>query len=207
MIAQLQSSAPVFAFSAQIPACVLPTGQVMWDDGSGDLEVFTATGSPKTHWRPTIAWSGSTTVTRGVAYSLSGTQLSGVTTGASYGDDYQSATNYPLVSIRHNASGHVVYCRTHGHSTMGVATGGTIVSTNFDVPAAITLGPDMTENRALELAAALERSSEHPLAAAILAAAKERGLAVPAEARRPITGEEPGSGRGAGREPERTGCE
>jgi hypothetical protein len=57
-----------------------------------------------------------------------------------YGDDYQSATNYPLVRITNNSTGHVFYCRTHGHSTMGVATGSKIVSTLFDVPATIELG-------------------------------------------------------------------
>jgi len=46
--------------------------------------------------------------------------------------------------------------------------------------AAITVAAGTTEDRALALAAALERSSEHPLAAAILAAAKERGLEIPA---------------------------
>jgi Cu+-exporting ATPase len=46
--------------------------------------------------------------------------------------------------------------------------------------AKITVAPPMTEDGALELAAALERSSEHPLAAAILAAAKERGITIPA---------------------------
>ena len=52
----------------------------------------------------------------------------------------QNATNYPLVRITNNASGHVFYARTHGHSTMGVATGTTPVSTNFDVPVGIEVG-------------------------------------------------------------------
>ena len=52
---------------------VLPTGQVMFDDGSSDLEVFTATGSPNPSWAPSFTWSGSTTLTRGVIQSLSGT--------------------------------------------------------------------------------------------------------------------------------------
>ncbi len=42
------------------------------------------------------------------------------------------------------------------------------------VPAA-----ELTENELLSLAAGLERASEHPLAEAVLAAARERGLAVP----------------------------
>jgi uncharacterized protein (TIGR03437 family) len=58
-----------------------------------------------------------------------------------FGDDYQGATNYPLVRITNNASNHVFYCRTHNHSTMGVATGATPVSTQFDVPLSIETGP------------------------------------------------------------------
>ena len=44
---------------------------------------------------------------------------------------------------------------------------------------AVTTGPGWSENDLLALAAGLERSSEHPLAAAIVAAAHERGLAIP----------------------------
>ena len=43
---------------------------------------------------------------------------------------------------------------------------------------AIVAAPGLTEAGLLRLAASLERSSEHPLAAAILAAARERGIAV-----------------------------
>ena len=59
----------------------------------------------------------------------------------SFGDEFQNATNYPLVRITNNASGHVFYARTHGHSSMGVATGSLVVSTNFDVPASMDKGP------------------------------------------------------------------
>jgi len=52
-----------------------------------------------------------------------------------YGDDYQGATNYPLIRLQNNATGHVSYCRTHNHSTMAVATGSATVSTQFDIPA------------------------------------------------------------------------
>ena len=43
--------------------------------------------------------------------------------------------------IANNATGHVFYCRTHNHSTMGIATGSTPVSTQFDVPSSIETGP------------------------------------------------------------------
>jgi hypothetical protein len=35
---------------------------------------------------------------------------------------------------------HVFYARTHDHSTMGIATGSTTVSTTFDVPSGIETG-------------------------------------------------------------------
>src|SRR5262249_23551774 len=46
----------------------------------------------------------------------------------------------PLVRITNRASGHVLYAKTHDHSSMGVATGNAIVSTQFDIPAAIEDG-------------------------------------------------------------------
>ena len=59
---------------------------------------------------------------------------------AAYGDEFNSATNYPLVRIRNLATGHVTYARTHDHSTMAVATGGALVTTHFDVPAGTETG-------------------------------------------------------------------
>ena len=47
--------------------------------------------------------------------------------------------------ITNKASGHVFYARTHDHSTMGVATGKTPVSTNFDVPAGMETGASKLE--------------------------------------------------------------
>jgi hypothetical protein len=42
------------------------------------------------------------------------------------------ATNYPLVRIQHS-NGNTYYCRTANHSTMGVATGASLESTQFTV--------------------------------------------------------------------------
>jgi hypothetical protein len=64
---------------------------------------------------------------------------------AAYGDDNQSATNWPLVRITNVASGKVVFARTHTFSTMGVATGTKAVSAKFDVPASIGLGASTLE--------------------------------------------------------------
>lgn len=114
---------------------VVPTGQVLFTvaDGSTiDVELYTAKGKSKSAWAPAIT-SAPSTVTRGSTYKISGTQFNGLSAAAAYGDDAQMATNYPLVRITNNSSGHVFYARTHNHSTMGVATGKKVVSTMFDV--------------------------------------------------------------------------
>ena len=62
------------------------------------------------------------TVTRGQTYQPSAVEFNGLSQAASFGDEFETATNYPLVRITNTATGHVFYARTHDHSTMGVAT-------------------------------------------------------------------------------------
>jgi hypothetical protein len=117
---------------------VLPTGQVAV--GFGNVALYTPAGTYSPAWAPTIS-SFPSSVTRGSTYQISGTQFNGLSQAAAFGDEYQTNTNYPLVRITNNATGHVFYARTHGHSTMGVATGSATVSTNFDVPSGMETGP------------------------------------------------------------------
>jgi PKD repeat protein len=124
---------------------VLPTGQILFTDSSSDVELYTPAGTYASSWRPTISSSPSSVVPGATSYFLSGTQLNGLSQGAMYGDDSQAATNYPLVRITNIATNHVIYARTHSHSTMGVATGSAVVSTLFDVPAGIEPGPSRLE--------------------------------------------------------------
>jgi hypothetical protein len=117
---------------------VLPTGQIMFTDFSGSVEVYTPVGAACAGCAPTIT-SVASTLTHGTLNNLiTGTQFNGLDQGAYYGDDNQSFTNFPLVRITDSA-GHVVYCRTHGWIG-GVATGAIPVSTRFDIPAGIALG-------------------------------------------------------------------
>jgi hypothetical protein len=124
--------------SAAGPPLLLPTGQIMFL-GYSNVVLYTPTGSPKSSWLPTIK-KYPASVSAGQTYQISGTQFNGFSQAMSFGDEFQNATNYPLVRITNNASGHVYYARTHGHSTMGVATGSMTVSTNFDVPSVIKSG-------------------------------------------------------------------
>jgi len=117
---------------------VLPTGQILFADGIA-VSVYNPTGTYNPAWAPRIQKAPST-VSPGGSYLISGHLFNGMSQGAAYGDDYQSATNYPLVRITNNATGHVFYSRTHDHSSMAVAFGG-LVSTTFDVPASQELGP------------------------------------------------------------------
>jgi hypothetical protein len=128
--------------SWQARQLLLPNGQILWDSADGstkDLELYESKGAPNASWAPTIT-SVPKTLTRGSSYVVSGTQFNGLSAGTAYGDDGQMATNYPLVQLTNQATKHVFYARTHDHSTMGIATGSTTVSTTFDVPAAAETG-------------------------------------------------------------------
>jgi hypothetical protein len=121
----------------QGPPLLLPTGQIMLLGYT--VVLYTPTGSPKASWAPTITTAPSS-ISAGQTYKISGTQFNGLSQAMAFGDEYQNPTNYPLVRVTMNSSGHIYYLRTHDHSTMGVATGSKIVSTNFDVPSGIASG-------------------------------------------------------------------
>jgi hypothetical protein len=118
---------------------VLPTGQTMFTDFSSDVEIYTPVGSACAGCAPTISSVASSLTHGSLNNVIQGTQFNGLSQGAAYGDDNQSATNFPLVRIT-DSLGHVVYCRTHSFSTMAVATGAASVSAQFDIPSTIALG-------------------------------------------------------------------
>jgi hypothetical protein len=115
----------------------LPTGQVLEADGSTDIEIYTPDGldgeEHEHEWAPVIL-SGPRTVHPGKSYELRGIRFNGMSQASMYGDEGQSATNYPLVRITNVRTEHVFYSRTHDHSSMAVASDD-VVLTHFDVPA------------------------------------------------------------------------
>ncbi len=118
---------------------VLPTGQILFTSATTNIEIYTPSGTYNPDWAPRIQKYPST-VSPGGSYVIKGHYFNGFSQGAAYGDDAQSATNYPLVRITNLSTGHVFYSRTHDHSSMAVAFGG-LVSTHFDVPAGQERGP------------------------------------------------------------------
>lgn len=123
---------------------VLPTGQVLLTtQQAGMMAILTvdaSLGVPAAAWKPVVTDSPQTMV-RGQTYVISGRQLNGLSQACSYGDDAQYATNYPIVQLTHTVTGEVVYLRSFDFSTLGIATGNTIVSASVQVPAGAPTGP------------------------------------------------------------------
>lgn len=120
----------------QCQMLVLPTGQVMYSHYGSDLYLYTPTGPVVTQAIPVIT---SVTPNPDGSFHLVGTGLNGNSEGASYGDDAQMNSNYPLVRIRHSNI-HTYYARTFNWSTTSIATGSTPVSVDYRLPANLPAG-------------------------------------------------------------------
>ncbi len=117
---------------------MLPTGQVLFTDFSNDVELFNSAGSNYTGWQPTIIL-GTAVLSRGQSFRINGFKFNGASQDGAYGDDYQDATNYPLVRFTNVSSGHVVYAHTHGFSSMPVGYQGPSYAT-VDIPSTLETG-------------------------------------------------------------------
>ncbi len=119
---------------------ILPTGQIMFTDLSGLVEVYTPAPGVVAAAIPTIV-AASTRLTRGSFNNLLyGKQLNGLSENNAYGDDYQGSTNYPLVKFTEISTGNVYWAPTHDESTHSIAPG-TIMYTKFDIPASLPAPP------------------------------------------------------------------
>jgi hypothetical protein len=118
----------------------LPTGQILAvETYTSTIQIYTPSGTYQAAWQPVITDVPICVVPEN-SYVVSGKQLNGLSQSANYGDDQQAATNYPLVRIVNNNTGHVFYARTSGHSTMTVAPNAP-GSTNFKVAKDTEPGP------------------------------------------------------------------
>ena len=72
-------------------------------------------------------------------YTVSGSKFNGVSQDGAYGDDFQDATNYPLIRFAQHQHGTGLLCRTHDHSTMAVGYQGPTY-THVDIPTGIPTG-------------------------------------------------------------------
>jgi hypothetical protein len=119
---------------------ILPTGQIMFTDFSGLVEIYTPAARIVSGVAPTINAISGSIGSPSTNNALTGTQLNGLTENNAYGDDYQGYTDYPLVRLVQVAAPNTVYyATTHNESTHSIAPG-TAASTQFDVPAGLPAG-------------------------------------------------------------------
>ncbi|XZF13143.1 T9SS type A sorting domain-containing protein [Chitinophagaceae bacterium MMS25-I14] len=114
----------------------LPDGSVLFANlYDNTYYTYTPSGAPLAAGKPTV--SGITT-TDCHTYRIIGTLFNGISKGACYGDDWQMATNYPLVRLRSGSN--VYYARTFNWNRTGVQTGALPDTASFTLPAAFTPG-------------------------------------------------------------------
>lgn len=118
----------------------LPDGRIIYSNYGQTLYVYTPDGIPVVGHSPTIQ---SIALNADGTWHLTGTKLTGFSTGAAYGDDAQMDTNFPLVRLT-DGLGHIHYARTFNWSSTGVQTGNTPVSTEFTLPADLVEGGGQT---------------------------------------------------------------
>ena len=100
----------------------LPTGEVLVVDGStangnSNVNLYMPSGGQagaNYSWRPTLTSISSPSAGN---FTLTGAQLNGLTTGATFGDDRNSWTNYPIIWLQ-DASSNIFYARTHDFDQM-----------------------------------------------------------------------------------------
>ncbi|MFT3841054.1 MAG: hypothetical protein QM723_28945 [Myxococcaceae bacterium] len=115
---------------------VAPSGEILYAQGTTAISFLPA--QTVTLPAPTIT-SSPAQANAGTTIVLSGTLFNGISQGVGYGDDAWAATNYPLVRLT-ATNGNVYYARTFNHSTMAVATGSQVVSTNAAIPSSVPNG-------------------------------------------------------------------
>ena len=116
---------------------VLPNGHVLFSSQSGTVALYNPGGSPDPSWRPVVT-SVPPIMAAGHHYLVSGQQFNGLSQACYYGDDATMATNYPIARLKKGAK--EWYCRTAHHSTVGIATGTSTVTTVVAIPAAVPPG-------------------------------------------------------------------
>ena len=116
-------------FSARMLA--LPNGQVLLTENSSNAWVYTPVGGPQPNWAPAVS---SVVPNNNGTYTVSGTQLNGLTNGASYGDEANPYTHYPIVYLV-DGVGNVHFARTSNFSQMSPSAPGGHQTADFTLPA------------------------------------------------------------------------
>jgi hypothetical protein len=120
---------------------VLPTGEILVNG----TETYKGSGTYQQLWAPMLFPLSVAGLQRGSTYAAYGSNFNGMSQAHGFGDEFQTATNYPLVRLTNMSTGHVFYARTHDHNSMGVRQLASLSSTHFDVPAGAETGSTKME--------------------------------------------------------------
>lgn len=132
--------APGGGDSVNQPSCssvllCLPDGNVLLGiEGSNRYYIYTPGNPPLAAGKPTV----DSVIPTGCGYMITGTLFNGITQGAAYGDDWQMATNYPVVRLV--AQGKTYYARTTNWNRTGIQTGNLPDTAYFTMPASVPNG-------------------------------------------------------------------
>ncbi|MBS1722147.1 MAG: hypothetical protein JSS66_03965 [Armatimonadetes bacterium] len=118
---------------------LLPTGETLWTSGNAAGYLYTNGGGPNPAWKPAITGVNNL-IEKNVTQTMTGTQLTGLSNGCSYGDEYDPSTNYPVVRMTNTNTGNVFYLRTFNPSTRRIQTGAASVTANFLVGSNVPVG-------------------------------------------------------------------
>ena len=115
----------------------LPDGNILYStQGSSQYYLYTPGTEQLAAGKPVIS---NITQTSCTAFSIAGTQFNGISQGATYGDDWQMATNYPIIRLTNGSNAY--YCRTFNWNSTGVQRGLQPDNVQFTLPAGL---PDAT---------------------------------------------------------------
>jgi hypothetical protein len=135
---------------------LLPNGDTLFcrEDDSAFYLYQPSSRAPASGTRPVIQHVPAS-INAGTTITITGQQFNGLSQAVAYGDDAQTATNYPLVRITNTTSGRVRYCRTFNHTmvdaagntvtSMGVATGSSVITTHVAIPFNLEAGESTLE--------------------------------------------------------------
>ncbi len=114
----------------------LPDGSVLYSqDSSTTYYLYTPAGTPLIAGKPTI---NNMIQYSCDSFAITGTLFNGISQGSAFGDDWQMATNYPLVRVKSGTN--VYYARTSNWNRTGVQTGNLPDTTQFTFPSNLPAG-------------------------------------------------------------------
>jgi hypothetical protein len=120
----------------------LPDGTILYaTQYSKQYYIYTPSGTALTIGKPTI---GSIQQLNCDTFRMTGTLFNGISEGAGYGDDWQMASNYPIIRLTNGNN--VYYARSYNWNSTSVQSGNTPDSTFFTIPANL---PDATYSLAV----------------------------------------------------------